>query len=73
MSDLLTDKTAVVTGGASGIGRGIALQLATHGADIVVTRDPDGQHPAEQLGDMIAPIADDEADYVVERVLAYCG
>ena len=36
MSDLLTDKTAVVTGGASGIGRGIALQLATHGADIVV-------------------------------------
>jgi len=36
MSDLLTGKTAVVTGGASGIGRGIALQLADHGADIVV-------------------------------------
>lgn len=36
MSDLLTDKTAVVTGGASGIGRGIALKLATHGADVVV-------------------------------------
>lgn len=36
MSALLTDKTAVVTGGASGIGRGIALQLASHGADIVI-------------------------------------
>jgi NAD(P)-dependent dehydrogenase (short-subunit alcohol dehydrogenase family) len=36
MSDLLADKTAVVTGGASGIGRGISLNLASHGADIVV-------------------------------------
>ena len=36
MPELLTNKTAVVTGGASGIGRGIALQLATHGADAVV-------------------------------------
>lgn len=36
MSDLLVDQTAVVTGGASGIGRGIALQLASHGADVVV-------------------------------------
>lgn len=36
MSGLLTNKTAVVTGGASGIGRGIALKLATHGANVVV-------------------------------------
>jgi len=36
MSDLLADKTAVVTGGSSGIGRGIALSLAEHGADVVV-------------------------------------
>lgn len=36
MSGLLAGKTAVVTGGASGIGRGIALQLASYGADIVV-------------------------------------
>lgn len=36
MSELLAGKTAVVTGGASGIGRGIALSLARHGADIVV-------------------------------------
>lgn len=32
----LTDETAVVTGGASGNGREIALRLAEHGADIVV-------------------------------------
>ena len=36
MTDLLNDKTAVVTGGASGIGRGISLALASHGADVVV-------------------------------------
>ena len=36
MSSLLAGKTAVVTGGASGIGRGIALELASHGTDIVV-------------------------------------
>lgn len=43
MAELLTDRTAVVTGGASGIGRGIALSLADHGADVVVadvTRTP---------------------------------
>ncbi|UTF55685.1 SDR family NAD(P)-dependent oxidoreductase [Natronosalvus rutilus] len=32
----LTDRTAVVTGGAAGIGRGIAIELAREGADIVV-------------------------------------
>ena len=36
MSQLLTDQTAVVTGGASGIGRRIALTFADHGADVVV-------------------------------------
>ena len=32
----ITGKTAIVTGGARGIGRGIALVLASNGADVVV-------------------------------------
>lgn len=32
----LTGRTAVVTGGAAGIGRGIAVELAREGADVVV-------------------------------------
>lgn len=36
MTDLLNGKTAVVTGGSSGIGRGISLAMAEWGADVVV-------------------------------------
>ena len=36
MSDLLNGKTAVITGAASGNGRGIARRFAEEGADIVV-------------------------------------
>jgi len=35
--DLLKGKVAVVTGGGTGIGRRVALELARHGADVVVT------------------------------------
>ena len=36
MSDHLANKTAVVTGAASGNGRGISMRLAEAGADVVV-------------------------------------
>lgn len=40
--ELLRGQVAVVTGGGTGIGEGITLELARHGADVVITsRDPD--------------------------------
>jgi NAD(P)-dependent dehydrogenase (short-subunit alcohol dehydrogenase family) len=58
MSIDLTDRTAVVTGGAAGIGRGIAIELAREGADIVVA-DVDED-----------PKLDEEEDTTVEAVEA---
>jgi hypothetical protein len=37
---LLQDKVAVVTGGARGIGRAIALEMAANGADVVAESGP---------------------------------
>jgi hypothetical protein len=35
------------------------------GAAIIVTMDGDGQHPVEELEQLVSPIIDDEADYVM--------
>ena len=47
----LPDKTALVTGGALGIGRGTCLLLAREGARVAITdvRDPEGQALAAEI------------------------
>jgi len=51
-------------------GQGGALQTgfriaSDNDAAIVVTMDGDGQHPAEELENLVSPIIDDEADFVM--------
>lgn len=52
MTQRLKDKSAVVTGGGQGIGRGIALALASEGAKVVVNdiaRNSDGTGAADKV------------------------
>jgi len=49
-------------GGALKTGFEIATE---YGADVVVTMDADGQHPASELERLVRPIVDDEADFVI--------
>lgn len=63
---LLEGQTAVVTGGSSGIGRGIALAFVDHGADAVVVADvreepKEGGDPTHEL---IASESDASAAFV---------
>jgi NAD(P)-dependent dehydrogenase (short-subunit alcohol dehydrogenase family) len=65
MGDLLKDKVAVVTGSGRGIGRGIALLLASEGAKVVVN-DLGGS--VDGAGDSATP-----ADEVVNEIKAAGG
>lgn len=74
----LRDKVALVTGGASGLGRATAVALAEAGAEVVVAdvQEEAGREVAEQLGGHfvrtdVSKVEDDRAmvDLAVER----CG
>ena len=52
------------------LGQGAALQTGmdyavARGADIVVHFDADGQHRAEEIESLVAPVLSDEADVVL--------
>ena len=75
MNDEFRDKVAIVTGGASGIGRAIAEELARHGARVVVA-DLNGD-AARQVASAVMPAGAASAATVdvtdaraVERVVA---
>lgn len=65
----LTGKTALVTGGSRGIGRGIALGFAAEGADVVINFRRDGEAAQatvaaiEQLGRRAIAMQADVADW----------
>ncbi|MFX6201846.1 SDR family NAD(P)-dependent oxidoreductase, partial [Acinetobacter baumannii] len=51
---LLTGKTSIVTGAARGIGAAIALKLAEHGSNVVLTYVSDSS--AEKANALVAQI-----------------
>lgn len=60
----VTGKTAIITGGASGIGRSIAALLAGEGAHVVITdiSIDDGSTAAREIGNRAVFMAQDVAD-----------
>lgn len=62
-------RTIVNRGGGLTLRLGYKLALK-HGAKIIVTMDADGQHDPNEIADILAPIINSEADFVVgSRIL----
>ncbi|SCG61653.1 SDR family NAD(P)-dependent oxidoreductase [Micromonospora inositola] len=74
MTTTLDGKVALVTGGSRGIGAGIAVRLATEGADVALTYQRDADRAAlvvkqiEALGRRVLAVRADSADPDAVRV-----
>ena len=80
MSEELAGKVAIVTGGATGLGRGVAELFVAEGARVVIadTDEAQGKVTAAQLGDDALFVPTDVADReqvraLVERTVAEFG
>src|SRR3954466_12288294 len=84
MSNKLTNKRALVTGGSRGIGAAIVQRLASEGADVAFTyssspdRAEETAKAAQALGARVIPIQADSADATavvaaVEHTVAELG
>jgi NAD(P)-dependent dehydrogenase (short-subunit alcohol dehydrogenase family) len=62
---MLSDSVAVVTGGSSGIGRGIASKLAEHGADVVIA---DVRKAPREGGEPTVDVIREQTDVTAEYV-----
>ncbi len=69
----LTDKVAIVTGAARGLGRGLAERLAAEGATVVVTdvNEAGAKQAADEIGGSCVGLGCDVSDYdSVEAMVA---
>ena len=80
MTGSLSGKVAIVTGGASGLGRGIVEKFVAEGGDVVIAdiNDSDGQELAAQCGPKAwfhhADVADAaDVDALVDAAVDRCG
>lgn len=64
---VLADKVAVVTGGARGIGRAIAVEMAANGADVVVIDIAGPVSPASNA----VPATPEDLDETIRQIRAY--
>ena len=67
----LRGKVAVITGGAAGIGRGIAGGLAEAGADIVISEELEGGIEMGRALMQYLQIPEDETEKLIHEIRAF--